>query len=103
MNFLPLTIACPGCGAKELVYSCDPACCFNHVCSACLNTVELSTRDLGETLAFGDIEIEERDPCAPTTACARCQSLNVYATAESATKLFCASCHAVLELELSFE
>jgi hypothetical protein len=101
MVFLPLKIACPGCGSNNLVYSCDPACCFNHVCGDCLNNFELLTRDLGETIAFADTEPEEKDTCAPTVACARCKSLSVYATAESSMKLFCASCHALLELEFS--
>jgi hypothetical protein len=103
MTFSPLTTTCPACGSKDIVYSCEPACCFNHVCSSCLNSFELLTRDLGESGPSMDMEPEERDPCAPTVACARCKSLNVYMAGENPARLSCASCHAMLELVFSSE
>jgi len=48
-----------------------------------------------------DIQTEERDPLAPTTACARCESLDVYMLEDGTSqdgKLVCASCHALLKL-----
>ena len=104
MNILPLTVACPGCGSKDVVYSCEPDCCFNHVCGNCLNNFELFTKDLGENSDSINIEPEERDSCAPTVECARCRSLKVYQVAESeasAARLVCASCDALLELGFS--
>ena len=103
MTLISITTACPSCGSKEIVYSCDPSCCFNHVCSACLSSFELSTVDLGETsppISMGQVNI---DPCAPTVDCARCKSLNVYMTEEAPQRFFCTSCRAVLELVLSSE
>jgi transcription initiation factor TFIIIB Brf1 subunit/transcription initiation factor TFIIB len=39
------------------------------------------------------------EPADPTVACARCDSTEVYLTAENAT--VCAQCGAVLEVELT--
>src|SRR5215216_4739326 len=103
MAYLPLAISCPSCASTEIVYSCEPACCFNHVCSTCLNSFELSTRDLGETASTISVTAAERDTCAPTVACARCKGLNVYLLEETPLTLFCASCRALLELVFSSE
>lgn len=50
---------------------------------------------------MGDVQTEERDPLAPTTACAKCESLDVYMLEDGTSqggKLVCASCNALLKL-----
>ncbi|HVF92102.1 MAG TPA: hypothetical protein VNH22_18705 [Blastocatellia bacterium] len=102
MRFLPLTVTCPACGSGDVVYSCTPDCCFNHVCNACLSSFELSTKDLGESLASGSPVAEEGDSCAPTVSCARCGSLRLLMIEDGASgsRLACSSCHTLLELEI---
>ena len=48
MTLKPLAFACPQCGSYEVVYSCKPDCCFNHVCSQCYTTFEPVTTKTGE-------------------------------------------------------
>jgi transcription elongation factor Elf1 len=101
MRFLPLTIRCPACGSGDVVYSCTPDCCFNHVCNACLNSFELATKDLGESLASGSLETQGPDSCEPTVSCARCGSLKLLMMDEGVTpgRLACSACNTLLELE----
>lgn len=47
------------------------------------------------------VETEERDTISPTTACAKCDSLDVYLLEDESSggdKLICASCHVLLKL-----
>ncbi|MFY9724163.1 MAG: hypothetical protein WB579_18970 [Bryobacteraceae bacterium] len=94
-----LEISCPQCGSAEVSYTCTPNCCFNHVCAGCGTTFEPVTRATGGTLAG----IVPPDPLPEasdaTVACARCESTEVYLTAENAA--VCARCGAVLEVELT--
>ena len=94
-----LSFACPVCGSKEVFYSCEPKCCFNHVCSDCRATFEPVTRAVGGKEAG----IEPPDPlpeCTdPTVACAKCESTAVYAMEDG--RLVCASCGSLLELEMT--
>ena len=101
MRFLPLTVTCPACGSGDVVYSCTPDCCFNHVCNACLNSFELATKDLGESLASGSLETQGPDSCEPTVSCARCGSLKLLMMDEGVTpgRLACSACNTLLELE----
>jgi hypothetical protein len=98
----PLTIQCPSCHSTDVTYTCEPKCCFNHICGACYTTFELATEALGRTLS-GSVPpaVTERDCLAPTVACVRCDSLDVYRL-EAADlppgHLLCAACHAVLKL-----
>jgi hypothetical protein len=105
-----LTVACPRCGSADVVYSCDPACCFNHVCAACRASFLISTRFAGEAdAAYPGLVIEavETDLSLPTTACDRCRRLTVqsivldpqHATEVDAHAL-CSSCRALLEVVL---
>jgi hypothetical protein len=97
----PLTVQCPACGSSDITYTCEPKCCFNHLCGACYTTFELFTQPTGGTLRAVEVPSGERDSLAPTVACARCESLEVYAVAgeaSSSTQLVCAACHALLEL-----
>ncbi len=102
MKALPLTLNCPRCGSADLVYSCEPECCFNHVCGDCLGSFQLQTLDLGNSLAGVSFERQERDCLAPTVACARCKGLNVAMIAgegRAEAKLVCVDCKALLEIE----
>lgn len=94
-----LEIACPTCGSPDVVYSCTPSCCFNHVCSHCTTTFQPITAATGAKHP----PITPPDPlpdCTdPTVACARCDSTAVYLTPED--KLVCSACRAVLQMELS--
>jgi hypothetical protein len=56
---------------------------------------------LGGTLSSVQVPSAERDCLAPTVACARCQSLDVYRVDQadaSAVQLVCVACHALLKL-----
>lgn len=104
MEFRPLAVVCPDCGSEDVIYSCHPDCCFNHVCGACLKSFELFTEDLGEKLAAVEAPAFERDSSKPTVACARCHSLEVYQLAEGGAadvRLICASCHTLLRLGIT--
>jgi hypothetical protein len=101
MQLVPLAVQCPSCKSIEVTYSCHPDCCFNHVCDSCLNSFELFTEDAGATLSPVAFNGNKRDSCAPTVACARCESLNVYSlSGEPADRLACASCGAALLLKI---
>ena len=99
MKTRKLSLACPVCHSTEVFYSCEPKCCFNHVCSECHSTFEPMTRALGR--------VEERieppdslpDCTEPTVACAQCESTRVYVMEDG--RLVCAACGALLELEIT--
>jgi len=102
MKLAPLAIACPQCGSHDVVYSCKPDCCFNHVCSQCYTTFEPVTTRVGEF--SGDLGPlpPDPDPTGPTAACARCGEIKLFAVSDApATQLLCVSCKALLTLELS--
>ena len=88
-------LGCPSCGSQAVIYSCEPKCCFNHICSDCHTSFELETSDTGRELA--GVEPPERalEACDPTTECARCHSLTVYQVGEGCV---CLTCSALLEL-----
>src|SRR5262249_23100260 len=101
MNTLPLRVSCPACGSSNVAYSCEPECCFNHVCEDCLNSFQLATRDLGIHAAALTNGLPDPDSCAPTAACASCHSLRVRSIEgeeASAVKAVCVDCGAMLEL-----
>mgnify|MGYP001619709065 CR=1 FL=1 len=54
MNFRPISPACPSCGSREITYTCEPKCCFNHVCNHCHASFMLVTEKLGRELPPGD-------------------------------------------------
>ena len=113
MDTLPLTAACPGCGADDITYTCEPNCCFNHLCGKCYKAFELASNLVGEAPTPIEAPSTERDTLAPTVACARCESLDVFEVKEvtmkdesknedsapAAKRLVCAACRALLELE----
>jgi hypothetical protein len=97
----PLCVHCPSCGSDAITYTCEPKCCFNHICAACYTTFELFTEALDRSLAGTEKPIDERDCLAPTVACARCESIEVYAIEQpegSQLTLICTDCEALLQL-----
>ena len=98
----PLRVQCPSCGSSAITYTCEPKCCFNHICADCYTTFELFTEPLERTLAGTEKPIDERDCLAPTVACARCESIEVYALGQAAEgsqqTLACTDCEAILQL-----
>ncbi len=106
VKFLPLTVSCPNCGSQDITYTCEPNCCFNHLCGNCYTAFELGTNLVGEETGKVEPPSGERDTCAPTVACARCESLEVFAANRTdgvAGKLICTSCLALLQLEFISE
>jgi len=95
-------IACPKCGGKEIVYSCEPKCCFNHVCADCRSTFELNTSKTGRFDHQTAITAEEPGSSDPTTGCASCGSLRVAVIRRTPeeTLLLCADCRAVSRLAI---
>ena len=69
-------VRCPQCGSADIVYSCEPKGCFNHVCAECRSTFELNTQKTGQT---DPIWVENKEPGSgdATTGCASCGSLRV--------------------------
>src|SRR5215471_4333658 len=101
MKVTSLKIRCPKCGSGNVAYSCEPDCCFNHVCEDCLESFQLATRDLGRSVKGLTGESDRADSCAPTARCAKCQSLDVhsaYADDPDVPTTVCIACGAVLEL-----
>jgi len=99
MQTRAISIACPVCGSAEIVYSCEPKCCFNHVCAECRASFQTGTRLAGGR-ANGAVPPNPLPDCTePTAACAKCESTRVYALEDG--KLVCADCGLLLELELS--
>lgn len=98
----PLSFACPKCGSPDVIYSCSPACCFNHVCSRCYATFEPETVRVGEFT--GEIgSVPDVDTTGPTAPCARCgeyKLFKVIGASESTDQFVCVACRALLTLEL---
>lgn len=92
---LKSVVRCPKCGGADVVYTCEPKCCFNHVCADCRASFELTTRSVqGKAPVRPEIGLPESSD--PTVACAVCQGLRVYVTQDS--MLACADCGSVLKL-----
>jgi hypothetical protein len=118
---VPLAVECPECGSAGVFYSCDPRCCFNHVCESCRASFFLSTRLLGETsAAFPDLAVGARgaDTTGPTAPCARCQGIHLLsitieespedrgqrpAVKDAPKPVMCSDCGAFLAVEISAE
>jgi len=94
-----LSLACPVCGSADVFYTCTPNCCFNHVCNDCRATFEPVTRATGAA-QFGIAPPDLMpDSTEPTVACARCDSINVWALEDS--RLVCGDCGSILVLEIT--
>ncbi len=101
MTLRPLRIACPTCGSSDITYTCEPKCCFNHICATCYTTFELFTEALDRLLPGMEKPAEERDCLAPTVACGRCASIEVYVIDRGTGAqgdLICTDCHTLLRL-----
>jgi hypothetical protein len=93
-------IRCPKCGGADIVYSCEPKCCFNHVCADCRSTFEINTQKTGRFDEAVDADVQEPESSEPTTGCAYCESLRIAVLSSNAeeTLLLCGKCHAVLRM-----
>lgn len=103
MTLAPLAFKCPQCGSADVIYSCSPSCCFNHVCSQCYSTFEPETERVGEYA--GDAgPLPELDPAGPTAPCARCGEHQLFTVSDPSVppgQVFCAACHALLTVRLT--
>jgi hypothetical protein len=99
---LPLkeVIRCPQCRGANIVYSCEPKCCFNHVCADCSSHFELNTERAGRFDRETPISALEPESGEPTAACAHCESLKVAVLdgANERLELLCADCRTVSRL-----
>ena len=102
MATLKEIIRCPQCGGAEIIYSCEPKCCFNHVCADCRSTFELNTAKTGRFDQNTTIEIDEPASGEPTSGCAHCESLRLAVLSSDGedTLLLCGNCRAVLKLQV---
>ena len=121
MRLVPLELVCRKCGSADITYSCEPKCCFSHVCGNCYFQFWPVTSFTGEEMAGVEPPPGEKDCLLPTTECARCHSLNVCSLASPETfapmdrgkggsglerghgTFVCADCRAILSLEYSEE
>lgn len=95
-------IRCPHCKGAEIIYSCEPKCCFNHVCADCRSTFEINTVKTGRFDRETPIQASEPLSGDPTTGCAACDSLRlaVLKSDKTETLLICGNCRAVLRLAI---
>ncbi len=93
-------VRCPQCGSSDIIYSCEPKCCFNHVCADCRSTFELNTQKTGRFDHETVVEVEEPQSGEPTTGCAACESLKlaVLSNENGETLLLCGNCRAISKL-----
>ncbi len=103
MKLVQLELACPKCGSHDITYSCEPKCCFSHVCGNCYFQFWPMTRFAGRVAEAFEAPPDEKDCLLPTTECARCHSLNVCSVQGEAGAFVCADCASVLSLEYSEE
>jgi hypothetical protein len=91
------SIRCPKCGGTDIIYSCEPKCCFNHVCADCRSTFEINTVKTGQAATAETAEVEEPQSGDPTTCCASCESLRVAVlkSEDNETLLWCGQCGAI--------
>lgn len=93
----PLTVVCPNCGSGAVFYSCDPHCCFNHVCGDCRASWQHRTRPVQASPPSSPADpSEEYDTAHPSAPCAGCGQL-VFQI-ESSGVLWCTVCRCTLEL-----
>ena len=94
-----LEIPCPTCGSRDVFYSCEPKCCFNHVCEDCRTTFEPATVAKGGTMPGAIPPAPLPDCTQPAVACIKCESVAVYMLPDS-DGLVCTKCGALLVITL---
>ena len=99
MHARKLQVHCPKCGSSEIVYSCEPKCCFNHVCSECTTSFQTVSVASGEKLSGVKPPDPLPDCTEPAVACARCDSVAVYQLEDD--RLICLDCGTILALQLT--
>ena len=90
-------MVCPHCGSGEIVFSCEPKCCFNHVCCQCTTSFQPVTHATGERLRGVKAPDPLPDCTEPAVACEKCESTDVFQLADG--RLVCMACSAVLRME----
>ncbi len=90
-------VRCPTCASVQIVYTCEPKCCFNHLCADCRTTFQLVTQKLGGPPLSPRNDIAPPESSDPTVACAACEGLRLYATADP-VEVVCADCGVLLTL-----
>ena len=91
-------IRCPQCQSANIVYTCEPKCCFNHICADCRSTFQLNTERAGRFDREALLNAIAPESGEPTAACANCESLNIAVLDENAAELLCADCRAISKL-----
>ncbi len=96
-----IAIKCPNCGSDGIVYSCEPDCCFNHVCAKCLTTFELATTAGDKSPMKSEYLLPDKEVTDPTTDCDACGSIEVYLLDADASNenLVFADCSNLLTLD----
>lgn len=97
----PLRLTCPRCGGTGFVYSCEPSCCFNHVCVGCRAAFQTATVALGGTLRDAAPPDPLPDCTEPAAPCCECRSVAVYRLDDG--RCVCTDCGALLRIELGDE
>lgn len=94
----PLRVNCPNCASPSVVYSCEPRCCFNHVCAVCRSTFQTATAPLGGKLAELAPPEPPQDSSDPTAPCSECRGVEVHSLEDD--RVVCVRCGALLALQL---
>lgn len=94
----PLELACPTCASAAIAYSCEPRCCFNHVCGSCRTTFQTATTPLGGKLAGLAPPEPPPDSSDPAAPCSECRSAEVYGLSDG--RVACVRCGALLALKI---
>jgi hypothetical protein len=77
------------------VYSCEPSCCFCHICVDCKTTFQTNTLELDGRVPNAVAPERERSSDEPHAPCTACDSIEVYALG---TELVCTDCAQRLKL-----
>ncbi len=99
MQTRKISLQCPVCGSDNVFYSCEPKCCFNHVCGDCGATFEPVTVATGARLSGIVPPDPLPDSTEPTVACEKCESIAVYLLDDG--KAVCSRCGLVLEIRIT--
>ncbi len=93
---VPLRVPCPRCASFDVVYSCEPHCCFNHVCGGCRCTFQTATEAVGGKLQ-DLVAPEPQDSTDATAPCCECKSIAVHALEDG--RAVCVRCGSLLVVQ----